>query len=343
MTPDDPRVLGEVTFDGTPHLVLARRRGRRDMEAVRVILHEDLHDPLWDLCVNALERVRAGSARPYEPNAELEMGEEYFLLDLDEIPEQPQKSLSVHKRANQTSEDDNQDRTAALIRALRDVSGLEILNPHQLPEFTTVLFYSVAWQQSDDSWVHFIRKTNPRQAFKPGLKWLGYGDTLKRIVDPAMVIDDLVDMILTADHLAAFSGQHLRTLFTDVHIVLQDVPRYVEIVASILDKESIGITDDAKNALLAAAKKRVSFAARLYRLQERLLEIKLNLDKLGEILDLHTIDIVSLINDEGRLHFDEEQAGLFLDVLDGRFFKDDWTGEPRRADRFSRWQKTPSS
>lgn len=335
MTLDSDRQLGEVTFNGTPHLVLGRRRGRRDMEAVRVVLHEDLHESLWELCVNALGRTQTGRVRSYEPNAELELGEEYFLLDLDEIPEQPQSSSST-RGASQAIEDGNQDRTAALLRVLRDVGVLEILDPRQLPGFATVLFYSIAWQQPDDSWVHFIRKANPRLIFKPGLNWLGFGDTLKKIADPAMVIDDLVDMILTADHLAAFSGQHLKTLFTDVHIVLRDVPKYVETVANILDSESIGITDDAKSALLAAAKDRVSFAGRLYRLQERLLEIKLDLENLGRILDLHTIDIEDLVDDQGRLHFDKQQAELFLDVLDGRLFKDDWTGELRRADRYSR-------
>ncbi|RVX44903.1 hypothetical protein EDD27_7670 [Nonomuraea polychroma] len=342
MTPDEPRAVGDITLDGTPYLVLGRRKGRRDMEARRVVIHEDLHEPLWELSLHALERVRAGNARSYEPNAELELGEEYFLLDLDEIPEQPEKP-SRGKKADLTPEDDNQDRTAALIRALRDVGVLDILDPHELPEFTPTLFYSVAWQQADDTWVHFIRKTNPRQVFKPGLKWLGYGDTLKRIADPAMVIDDLIDMILTADQLAAFSGQHLKTLFTDVHIVLQDVPKYVDTVAKILDEESIGITEDAKTALLAASKKRVSFAARLYRLQERLAEIRLDLNRLGKVMDLHTIDIGSLLDGEGKIHFQEDQAGLFLDVLDGRLFKDDWTGEPRRADRYSRWQSTSSS
>ncbi|HEX4817677.1 MAG TPA: hypothetical protein VFV66_33475, partial [Nonomuraea sp.] len=209
-----------------------------------------------------------------------------------------------------------------------------------LPQFTSAIIHTVARQQADETWVHFIRKTNPRSVFKPGLKWFGYGDTLKKIEDPAMVIDDHVDLILTSDHLAAFRGQHLKTLFTDVHIVLQDVPKYVEAISKVLDEESIGITGDAKEALLAASKRRVSFAARIYHLQERLSEIRLDLDRLGAVLDLHSIDISSLLDGEGRLHFQEEQAGLFLDVLDGRFFKDDWTGEPRRADRYSRRQPT---
>ncbi|XVQ86129.1 hypothetical protein ACQP2K_01475 [Microbispora siamensis] len=335
--------LGDISFDGTPHLVLGRRRGKRDMQAKRVVLHENVHESLWELCLSAVERARTGSARSYEPNAELEVGEEYFLLNLDEIPEQADTLRPARARAKQESEDENPDRTAALIRALRDVAVLDTLNPHDLPEYADVIFYSIAWQQPDDSWVHFIRKINPRRVFKPGRQWFGYGDTLKRIDDPAMVIDDLVDIILTSEHLAAFSGTPLRMLFTDVHIVLQDVPKYVEAVAKVLDEQSIGITSDAKAALLTATKKKVSFAARLYRLQERLQEIKLDVDKLAEVLGHHSIDIGNLINDGGRVHFEEKDAGLFLDVVDGRFFKDDWTGESRRADRFSRWQPAQSS
>ncbi|MEZ7127746.1 hypothetical protein ACBR40_20660 [Nonomuraea sp. AD125B] len=340
MTPEHPRAFDEITLDGTPYLVLGRRAGQRGMQAKKIIINEALHDPLWELSLNALERVRASNSRPYEPNAELER-EEFFLLDLDEIPEQPEK-LPSRRKSDLPAEDHNEDRTAALIRALRDVGVLDTLAPYELPHFPTPIFYSIAWQQANDTWVHFIRKTNPRVVFKPGLRWFGYGDTLKKIEDPAMVIDDRVDMILTSDHLAAFNGLHLKTLFTDVHIVLQDVPKYVETIAKVLDEESIGITGDARAALLAASKRRVSFAARIFHLQERLPEIGLNLDRLGTVLDRHAIDVSSLLDGEGRLHFGEEQAGLFLDVLDGRYFKDDWTDEPRRADRYSRRQSTSS-
>jgi hypothetical protein len=34
--------------------------------------------------------------------------------------------------------------------------------------------------------------------------------------------------------------------------------------------------------------------------------------------------------------FKPEQVGLFLDVVEGRYFEDDLTGERRRADRFRR-------
>ncbi|MGW4640922.1 hypothetical protein ACWEN6_20495 [Sphaerisporangium sp. NPDC004334] len=336
MIPDSATPFSNVSFDGTPHLVLGRRSGKRDMEAVTIDLHEDVHEPLWEVCVNALGRITNGRARPYEPNAHLEPTEEYFLLDFDDIPEQPDIPSPSRKAKEAASEDENPDRTAALLRSLRDVAVLESYNPQRLPEFTPVLYYSISWQQRDESWAHFIRKANPRQMFKPGRRWFGYGDTLKRIADPAMMIDDSVDMVLTSKHLAAFNGKHLKDLFTDVHIVMQNVPKYVNRVTEILDEDSIGITPRAKDALLAMATKRYSFAVRLYQLQERLLEIKLNLEKLSTVLDQHAIDMDNVINDDGQLDFGEKQVETFLDLVDGRFFKDDFTGEARRADRFSK-------
>ena len=40
----------------------------------------------------------------------------------------------------------------------------------------------------------------------------------------------------------------------------------------------------------------------------------------------------------GELDLEEDSIPSFLDFLEGRFFHDDHTQEPCRADRFSKWK-----
>jgi hypothetical protein len=54
-----------------------------------------------------------------------------------------------------------------------------------------------------------------------------------------------------------------------------------------------------------------------------------------EHLTAHDIDPNRLVASDDSFSFGEDEVSTFLDALEGRYFEDDWTGEPRRADRFS--------
>ncbi|WP_206068649.1 hypothetical protein, partial [Nonomuraea composti] len=316
------------------HLVLGRRQGSQQIATTRLPVDKDHHDWLRSVCAVAIERLISGSPRLYEPNAELEPRDEYFMLDVGSIPEQP---VAQGKSGSDSSADDgNPDRAAALIRSLRDISILNVMSAQDLPSFKPMLFYSISWQQNNDTWIHFIRKANPRVAFKAGNRWFQYSGTLREIAEPSMVLDDVVDVILTKDHMAAFHGTHLKNLLTDVRIVMQNVPQYVETIVKALKASDIGITENAQAALQAAAGRLYSFATRLFHLQDRLTQIQPDPAHFAKVLGTHDIEVSAFINSDGLIDFDERQAGLFIDVIDGRLFRDDWTGEERRADRFSK-------
>ncbi|MEY2848467.1 MAG: hypothetical protein RI885_1132 [Actinomycetota bacterium] len=50
----------------------------------------------------------------------------------------------------------------------------------------------------------------------------------------------------------------------------------------------------------------------------------------------HGEDPSTLLNSANEFDFGEDAVGSFLDVCEGRWFEDDFTGEKRRADRLSR-------
>jgi hypothetical protein len=61
----------------------------------------------------------------------------------------------------------------------------------------------------------------------------------------------------------------------------------------------------------------------------------LSIDPVRQVLENHEVAFEDLINEDGEFIFEEPYAPVFLDVIEGRWFEDDWTGERRRADRFS--------
>jgi hypothetical protein len=58
--------------------------------------------------------------------------------------------------------------------------------------------------------------------------------------------------------------------------------------------------------------------------------------KVREAITRHGEDPKTLLTDDDRFEFTEEQVGPFLDLLEGRWFEDDFSGERRRADRYSK-------
>lgn len=182
--------------------------------------------------------------------------------------------------------------------------------------------------------MHFIRKVNPRQILKPGFLWTHYESSLKRVATPDMVIESTVDVLLMPEQLFSFNGNKIKDLFTDVHLAAQDVPNYVNNIVTALG-EDVRITDEALEVLRRTAMKKVSFARRLFALQSTLTNLHVKLDMIRDALASHGIEKEQLLDDEGNLRFEESGVGVFLDVMEERYFESDWTHESRRADRFS--------
>lgn len=318
-------------IEGDPQLILGKRQGSREIEAVVVDLHQNLFTDLRSICARFLQRLTNTAPRGYEPNAEIDRDNEHFVLDIDEVPEQP--PASSRRRSTEEVENENMDRTAALVRTLRSPGRLEQIDASSLKEFKA-LFYSISYQQPDLSWAHFIRKVNPRQLLKPGFLWTHYGSSLKRIATPDMVIESNVDVLLMPEQLFSFNGNTIKDLFTDVHLAAQNVPNYVDSIVAALG-EDVRITDEALDVLRRTAMKKVSFARRLFALQSTLTSVHIKLDMIRDALASHGIEQEQLLDGEGNLRFEENAVGVFLDVMEERYFESDWTQESRRADRFS--------
>lgn len=72
----------DIDLSGDPRLVVGRRSRPKRLEAERVDLHEDTFPVLREIAGAALGSLDGTTPRPYEPFAELEIGEEHFELDV---------------------------------------------------------------------------------------------------------------------------------------------------------------------------------------------------------------------------------------------------------------------
>ncbi len=339
-----------IGLSGDPHIVLGRRVGD-GIAAARIDVHEDLHNQIREVCRNAIGRVSSTARRVYEPSAELEAGEEHFVLTVQQLQHLVGNSRNPGS-GRDASETDDSDEEATMSPVVENAEGDEepaliecLRNPvaHQLAtraEFRGFhpFFYAMCWQVRDGTWISFIRKTNPQQFFKAGRVWCQYADTLKRIeIQPTFALDPQVDVIVHGDRVVSFSRSALDFLFTDVRLAQSGVRTQVgEISEAISD--NIPLSEQSMQALVAAGRRRKSVANRIYGLSARLRELQesetLTTERYREIAAGDEAAL-RLLGSDDRLDFDEAGAVTFLDVIEGRYFEDDWTGSPRRADRFS--------
>ncbi len=138
--------------------------------------------------------------------------------------------------------------------------------------------------------------------------------------------------------MADFSVSALSFLFTDVRLVQTGVPTQVAEISQAIS-ETIPFSDQSMESLISLGRKLKSVANRLYGLSARLRELQehdsLTTERYREIA-MNDDQALRLLGPDGQFDFDEAGAHTFLDVIEGRYFENDWTGSPRRADRYSR-------
>lgn len=318
-------------LEGDPVLLLGWREGSR-LHAATVPVHDQATPELRDICERAIADIHKRDERAYEQTAQLESHEQYFSIAVEDLPapstrRHKHSQLVVDKKL--PKELDGLADALALIKA----ESLEQLHASRLSDgrFT---FYAIVWTH-DGGRTAFVKKADPVKTIRQGAVFFRYGDQLKKVEKPDMALFSTIDIVITPDHILALDQPAFQHLFSDIGLLLQDVPERVIEISDELAK-AIPMTPTATAALLTRSKTRVSYASRLRQLVPRLQAGEFTPQKVREAITKHEEDPQTLLTDDDQFEFTEDKVGSFLDLLEGRWFEDDFSGERRRADRYSK-------
>lgn len=305
-----------------PFLVLGWREGK-EITCRRLAIDSELFEDIRTIAQDHLQILSEAEERRYEPSAALERGEEYFLVPKNVIPSRP-------------SEDG--EKPASLLNQLNSVADIETVTPRELEE-KTIIFYAFVFQQDNlTSWLSFVRKINPMNFFRARRWWCTTEAGLKKLrASPTFAFDNTFDLVIDSDQIYATSEVALKQLFTEVNLSAINVDDYVSNFVATLPA-SIMMTEESQDQLAQLARRKTSFVSRVYALENRLREISQVTDFSAELI-IEAIDDDDLgddlIVDNEIVLESERHAQVFLDAIEGRFFRDGLTQHRRRADRIS--------
>lgn len=309
-----------IDLSGKPRMLVARRTSSKKFWANQVELHADLFDEIRGICTAALAELDRRDAKPYAPFAAASR-DDYLEVDVSGLPRRID-----HRRRN-----DAVGEPAALLALIEGVDSLESLSASQLRASTPSMYAFVF--ETDDGFVGFVRNASPRRVVKPGLRYLRFENVLRRIDPPDISIDDLTDLVVTPSSIAMLSEGAFTTLLGDVRVAFTQVEANATVVFGALAK-CLPLSSESEEVLRERCGRRVIDARRLNHIAGA---------RSGALADLGKAGLTKILKDRGldhlvkrgKLEIDAGSASEFLDVIEGRLFSDDVTGEERRADAYS--------
>jgi hypothetical protein len=322
-----------ISLDAAPRMLIGWRDSRR-LDAYRVRMHEDVYGDLAALCQPAVEKIQNYTERPFENFAELDDGE-YFWYAHADLPSHESGTTAGHSfstvdlsGSSPISESD----TADLVRLIKSVDGLPEAGRSELDE-GGYSFYAICWPHRG-SMIGFVTRVNPIATLRPGYRFFQYGNVLRSAARPDFSLREGADLVIGVEGTAILSPFSFEILLDDVGVRFDRVNDDTAIVKKAL-AETIPMAADAEEALRMEASRTRTNAKRLRLLPDRLSKITLDIASVRRSLAAHGVDPDLLFDASNQFSFDPQDVGIFLDVIEGRYFEDDLGGERRRADRYS--------
>src|SRR5215218_3499357 len=188
----------EIDVGGDPRLILGWRPAMRRLAGGRVRLRDDVFGSLRQVPEEARIRLASSRARPYQPTAELEEGEEHFLIPIGKLPSPPRRRRRRSQvdgpvsAAAGTGDGDEASpggaaseesatlpQVADLVALTRQVDDLESIDAGRLAE-GSFLFYGIVLPGPAGN-VAFIRRIDPVAVLRKGRAFFQYADALTAV------------------------------------------------------------------------------------------------------------------------------------------------------------------
>lgn len=313
-----PAPWPELSLEADPRLVVGFRKGSGLIDCHRVQIHEDTFHEFRQIATEAISRISNLTRRPYDYFGALEE-DEFFALANSDIPIPSQQTPGSEE-------------TASALRIVAQTDQHPLLPPDRLRTGMKLNLYMISFP-TPSGFLGFIRQTGPQRSIKPGIRYFQYGDTLKRVRHPDLVIDDKIDLIVGPDEVAIFSERVVQVLFRDVRLVMGSVDGNIDRISE-KHHQRLPLSIGGREALRRYGNKGPRNARRLDDLaQYRITELKDDPAAVMQDLANHKLDYLIV---DGEIVLTTESIPQYLDYLEGRLYHDDHTNAPRRADRFSR-------
>jgi hypothetical protein len=311
-----------VDLASEPRLLLGQRKGSKRIEVHRIEVHQELFGDLRSIAQDAIAELQRREAKPFSTFAS-KTSDDYFDLRVSDIPQ---------RRNRRKREDDPEAyEIASALAMVADCDNHPVMTAAELRNADPTL-YAIVFEDDGD-YVGFIRNVSPRRSVRPGLKYLQYGDTLKKIDPPDLAIDDAIDLVVASDRCAVLSPTAFTTLFGDVGVSFEQVPSNVTAMSDALEGV-LPLGPSTLTALSDRCGRRVNDAKRLHHIVTERKEAMeaLTLSEMEVLLERRGLDGAI---QNGELRLIDDNISDFLDLVEGRLFNDDVTGEERRADSYS--------
>lgn len=303
-------------------LIVGWRPRRSRLDAAAIELSRDVASEMLSLCLGTLDHLAGLIRRPYDGSPYIEPGEEYLAIPVTELA-----STAVRAR---TIEDDEATGLSDLQR-LVTTPGLAALSRSDLRDGRYLFYAVVCTEQGTGQRIGFVRQTDPHRVAKAGGFTALFGqEGLRRLEDPVFVFEAGFDLVISPDEVAVLRLEAFNRMFADLNTLALAAPVNASKVAAMVGQ----VAPSAVEALAHAAAARPSVARRLQRLAQVGTVPSVTSQELSRAMVKHGLDPAQLVGDN-EITFQQEQAAVFLDLIEQLYYETDFTGEHRRSDRYS--------
>ena len=194
------------------------------------------------------------------------------------------------------------------------------------------LFYAVVVQLDGAGIAAFVRKYNPQRGLKAGrLRVAANGDTLARFEDPLFNFDFNFDLVIAPNEIAIFNVAAFNSVFADIELAKIHASEHV---TTITEGIAVSLSGSSEELFRNECEQRASFANRARRLAHVEYLNRVTPATLRDALQKHGMSPDRLGKTKIKLG-NREDIEVFLDLVEGLYYEADFTGEARRADRYS--------
>jgi hypothetical protein len=327
---------GSIDLRPRAELLLGWRPSPGHVKAGAVELSPDVARELGRVCTAALTRLDNMERRPYSDVLALEIGEQFAAVSTSDLPPPkavgggPESTIDTASQGQAHSGDDA-DRQLSELELIIASPGLDALSLDDVRRGRYLFYAAVGTEVGTGERIGFVRQVDPHRVARQGFLTTIFGQQgLQRLEDPVFVFEEGFDVVVSTSEIAIFRLEQFNRLFADLGPIMAAAEPNAQALGAALPS----MDPDSVSALASLAATRPSVARRLQRLARPGGMPVVSPQQLRAAMKKHDID-PRLILMNTRIVFTEENAVVFLDMMEQLYYETDFTKEHRRADRHS--------